>query len=927
MRNRRRLTSILGQIAATMHFPPLKLKRRRHRCLAVLTAAALLVAASASPRFAIAAPSPTPIPTPTPTTTPAPTVENLNPSGSKSFSEAVGTINTGGDGTITFSNIGSSGTATPDTALSLQNSATIVNNTNHAITVSFGSDGFYVASGKTLGISSSNLTFSSSASTIRSAGDLTISECAGTISAASSSATHLAGINADGALTFSKGFTGAIDVQGTNPAVGIFANTVNIAEGIAEGGTITVNSTSNIARGIYGTNGIEGASSGNALMINGTVSATGNRADALYSTRTINTEVTSTGTLYAHATGTGQESYAVRTEHVMGYYNSRVRLDAGCHVTGSIALNSGYADSLLFYAGSKPTDSTTINGNVTDVETIIGYGGTWKLNGNITGCEVFIINGGSISLNGSPNTGIIVQADGTVSGTGTLPSLSNSGTVSPGNSIGTLTTGSYTGDSTAVLRIETDAAGNCDVLNVTGKATLDHDTVNVVTTGGYKTGTRYTFLTAGTLEGADTAGILVDSAFLAAALGYNDTDMWFTLTSTGRNYAEEARTGNQHNVAAYLDAHAPGATDDFETVLDALNLQSGSGARAAFDAMSGEIYGSLATVSIENNERFLRSITQRMQMHSMTQGLDFTRNDTSNGLVYVNRLTSSWDRMSERLSGWTSWFESYGVGAAIATNDNASGLNYSTGGLTVGAERQLDERTLLGFAGGYANTNTTLQSRSDWGAIDGGQFGVYLHGEYDSRYLTGIAGYGHNSFNVHRSIEFGDIDRTASSAYSGNNYSTYVELGRNLHGRYAHLQPFGALEYIGIRQEGFAETNANSIDLDVAGLNANAFRGLLGARLLSYFRTQSDKLLTLNASTSWRHEFLDDNRVLDATFVGMTGSAFAVSGVNVDRDAAIMGTGLNYAMSAHCSAYANYDFLFSRNYAAHAGLGGFQYVW
>ncbi len=926
MRNRCRITSNLGQIAARTHLPaPSKLKRGRRRCLAILAAAAMFVAVSVSARLATAE-TPTPTPTPTPTTT-SPTVENLNPSGSKSFSEAVGTINSGGDGTITFSNISSSGTATPNTALTLQNSATIANNTAYDFTVDFGSNGLAVASGKTLGISSSSLTFSSSVDTIHSAGDLTISECAGTITAASSSETSLSGIKAGGTLTCTNGFTGAIDVQGTNPAYGISANAVNIAEGIAKDSTITVSSESDYACGIYGANGIEGASSGNALIINGSVSATGENAYALYSSRTINVEVTSTGTLYANATETDGMSYAVRTHPVSGYYNSRIRLDAGCHVTGSIDLESGYADSLLFYAGSTSTDSTTLNGNIDGVETIISYGGNWTLNGNITGCEVFIINGGSISFNGSPSPAIIVQAEGTLSGTGTLSSLLNSGTVSPGNSIGTLTVGNYAGSSTAILRIETNAAGNCDVLNVTGTATLDHDTVSVVTTGGYKTGTKYTFLTAGTLENADTASILVDSAFLAATLGYSDTDMWFTLTSTGRNYADEAHTGNQYGVATYLDAHQAGATGDFETVLDALNLQSGSGARAAFDAMSGEIYGSLATVSIENNERFLRSITQRMQMHSMTQGLDFTRNDANNGLVYVNRLTSSWDRMSERLSGWTSWFESYGVGAGLATNGNASGLNYSTGGLTLGVERQLDECTMLGFAGGYATTNTTLQSRSDWGAIDGGQFGVYLHREYDSRYLTGIAGYGHNSFNAHRSIEFGDIDRTASSAYSGNNYSTYVELGRNLHGRYAHLQPFGALEYIGVRQEGFAETNANSIDLDVAGLNANAFRGLLGTRLLSYFRTQSDKLLTWNASAAWRHEFLDDNRVLDATFVGMTGSAFAVSGVNVDRDAAIVGTGLNYAMSNHCSAYANYDLLFSRNYAAHASLGGFQYVW
>ena len=69
-------------------------------------------------------------------------------------------------------------------------------------------------------------------------------------------------------------------------------------------------------------------------------------------------------------------------------------------------------------------------------------------------------------------------------------------------------------------------------------------------------------------------------------------------------------------------------------------------------------------------------------------------------------------------------------------------------------------------------------------------------------------------------------------------------------------------------------------------MNANAFRSLLGTRLLTGFRTNSDRLLTWNVSAMWRHEFLDDGRVLDASFVGQTDTAFAAYGINVDRDAA-----------------------------------------
>jgi uncharacterized protein with beta-barrel porin domain len=725
-------------------------------------------------------------------------------------------------------------------------------------------------------------------------------------------------------IQIDQAFTGNIVVNGDSQAVALEAGrgTLSVADGIS--GTISATATNGRAVGVLGYGGVYGSDADSALKISGNVLASGTEAYAIGSGGIINAEVTSAGTVSAQSTGSGV-AYAFFSNNPS--YNSSIKLDSGCTVVGDIAL-VGSADSLTLATSSDiVSHSTTLAGNIDGVETINVTGGTWIANGNIIGCNTFDISGGSISLNGTYNGAVTVQNAGTLGGTGILADLVNYGTVAPGNSVGTLhVTGNYTGSPTSTLKIETASDGTCDVLDVAGNATINGDKVSVISTGGYKTGARYTFLTSGTLTVVTAADIVVDSAFLSAALGYDASDMWFTLASKS-NYVDEARTINQYDMASYLDAHKTGATGDFATVLDALNLQTGDGARAAFDAMSGEIYSGLATISIENNERFLRSISQRMQMHSLTQGLDVAGTRADSSLVYVNRITSSLDKLAERMSGWTTWYEGYGVGASLGNNGNASGLGYSTGGLIVGMERPLDEYTLLGFAGGYANSYTTLKSRSDGAEIDGGQFSAYFHREFGEGYLTGLGGYGHNSFDVSRSIVFGSIDRAADSRYDGNNYSTYVELGRNIHGRYLHWQPFGALEYIGVRQDGFAETGADSVDLDVQAMNANAFRSLLGTRVLVAFCTQSDHLITWNASAMWRHEFLNEGRVFDASFVGQADTAFAAYGVNVDRDAAIFGTGLNYALSTHCSLYANYDLVFSRNYAANAGLGGFQYAW
>ena len=144
---------------------------------------------------------------------------------------------------------------------------------------------------------------------------------------------------------------------------------------------------------------------------------------------------------------------------------------------------------------------------------------------------------------------------------------------------------------------------------------------------------------------------------------------------------------------------------------------------------------------------------------------------------------------------------------------------------------------------------------------------------------------------------------------------------------YLNLQPYAALEYIQLQQNDFVETGANSIDIATGGLRADAFRSILGSRILANLPTNSGRPLTLEGRAAWRHEFLNENRILDASFAGQTGVNFAIAGVNVDRDAAILGTGLIYQLRSNFSVFANYDVLTSQNYTAHAGSGGLQFVW
>jgi autotransporter-associated beta strand protein len=121
------------------------------------------------------------------------------------------------------------------------------------------------------------------------------------------------------------------------------------------------------------------------------------------------------------------------------------------------------------------------------------------------------VTAGRVRLNANGTTNATVATGAALDGTGRLiGNLVNNGTVAPGNSIGTLTVeGNYVQNAGAVLEVEFDAAGNIDLLNVTGTAALN-GTLRFSSLGGAE-GTGGTFLTAaggvsGTFANVETVG-------------------------------------------------------------------------------------------------------------------------------------------------------------------------------------------------------------------------------------------------------------------------------------------------------------------------------------------------------------------------------------------------------------------------------------
>ena len=168
-------------------------------------------------------------------------------------------------------------------------------------------------------------------------------------------------------------------------------------------------------------------------------------------------------------------------------------------------------------------------GDVTFANGLTGSGVFQKLGaGTLSFLDPFSIgtlavNQGKVRLNGQMTGDAQIASGASLDGIGRITgSVTNAGTIAPGNSIGTLTIdGNYVHDSNAILEIEFDAAGNIDLLDIGGTAQLNGGILRFVSLGGAE-GAGGTFLSAaggvtGTFDTVETVGSQVPVTVIYSA--------------------------------------------------------------------------------------------------------------------------------------------------------------------------------------------------------------------------------------------------------------------------------------------------------------------------------------------------------------------------------------------------------------------------
>lgn len=577
------------------------------------------------------------------------------------------------------------------------------------------------------------------------------------------------------------------------------------------------------------------------------------------------------------------------------------------------------------------------------------------------------VNGGALFVNGSITSPTTVGAAGTLGGdgdgmtTGLIDGLLlNNGTVDPGstaNTIGTLTTtGTFTAGAGSTLHIDTDGMTN-DLL-VADTAILSGNGAVFVheLTGSTPLveGQHYTFLQAPSGVTGQFASVSDDLPMINILLGYELDSVYFYFVSSSTNYAAVANTPNELSIATYLDQTAPTASGDYQTVIDNLNLLNADQLRLAFNQMGGESLGTAGQTTINTTTLSLQQVGNHLSSMSMfgSQGGGPTTNlmaqvsPTANPAASPNNIqlvshTEAAEPTAKRVEAsclvcdtcaneklWNGWSVGYGLGGSAQGSGGVSGASYGVGGFVAGVDRWIDDSTLVGVFGGYLGSSFSTGTPSARVQDNAGQGGLYAQRRGDVFYVSGLIGGQSDQYTSHRNINFAAINRTAVGNYDGWQGFGYSELGANLTGGNLTLQPYGAMQYIHLRQNSISETGAGSINLASGGMDTDSLRSFLGTRLRYDHHGENNlRRFIPELQASWLHEYIDASTALNARFGAVGGNGFITNGLNVGRDWALLGAGLTFVVTDNARLTANYYAQTNDRQTYHVGSGGVNLQW
>ena len=625
---------------------------------------------------------------------------------------------------------------------------------------------------------------------------------------------------------------------------------------------------------------------------------------------------------------------------VRGTFNLNGHNQAINALTGDGSVRLGDA---ALTAGKLTVNGGVFSGNVSDNgpsgQLVKTSSSTLALTGTNSLTGLTSVQQGTLVLNGSVGGNVIVFTPALLAGTGTVGgSLTNSGTVSPGNSPGTLhVNGNYTQNATGTLQIEIAGLGASehDLLAVRGVASLN-GTVRIVPLNNFvlQRHDKIVFLTGNQVNGVFTnedVEIATDSKFLQGEVLYESNSVALVANQLEFSKVLKGLTPNQKAVAKALD----GALNDkrLDKAIGFLDADAFGNIPHDLDLIAAEELQSLYTIGISQAHVQSSNLERRMgDIRSGSGGFSASGYSVSGGAPeYSGAFSPRGDglsgpsgKISKELRPPTQdaslgvFITGVGEFTHVGSTSNASGFDLATGGFTLGVDYRIGENFAIGINAGYARSSADLFGNGRV-SVDGAKLGVYATYFTGGFYADMAAQGGYNNYDTKRTALAG----AARGGTTGGEFSAMFKTGYDIKTGGLTFGPTAGLQYTHVGFRGFTETGS-LLPLTFAKQSGDSLTSKLGMKA-SYDWQIGGAIVRPEMQVAWQHEFDDTAFAINSRFANGAGKSFTVKGAETGRESLVLGAGVAVLWNERTSTYVYYDGEIGRtNYDSHNVSGGMR---
>jgi outer membrane autotransporter protein len=398
-------------------------------------------------------------------------------------------------------------------------------------------------------------------------------------------------------------------------------------------------------------------------------------------------------------------------------------------------------------------------------------------------------------------------------------------------------------------------------------------------------------------------------------------------------FANAAQTRNQIAVAGALDASPVNSP----LVLALLNQTSATGALQAFDALSGEVFGSVHNVQT-GQMQFARSAMLGRMRQASYYGAPGELGALSFGgpeLAYASGDAYAADfpakaapgKAPSRVNGpsrdLTFWAQGFGGWGHADSDGNAASLKSRFGGFLSGADASFGDAWRAGLVAGYMRTDLNVADRASSAGIDSAQFGGYAGGKLGALNVRAGASYSYDSIDTSRAIFFPGFTDKTTARFHGNVGQVFGEIGYGMVLGSVAVEPLAGLAYVHVRDGSFAEAGGLAA-LSSASAHESTGYSTLGLRAATAVPLANGTVLVPRGSVQWQYAFGDVTPVNALAFQS-TGTSFTVAGIPIARNSTLVEAGFDWRFSPQAKLGAFYQGELAAHAESHAFKGAFTW--